>query len=171
MRQADRLRRRGHRSSIRRGSTQPRLIILSLIVFITMAAGCSAGQADIVGAPEDLTDVPEAHTVVQILDGGAAAYPDFVAAVERSGAEFHCMAGGTAQLCLVQDGDVLALVSFDNPNSMVARVTGGDLSGEVRIPLGTDQPVGLQTNVGQVTVDIEQNGETIASMSGPDTVP
>lgn len=138
-------------------------------------------ETGVEGAEGDLVDLTDTNPAIRILAQGGTSREAFAEAADAQGLSFTCAAGGAPpglgfdqwELCLVAADGVLAVVPFDGEPGLVARIRQQDLSGDVLVPLDSNQPVGIRyTQPPAAGVDIEYFGEAVGSMSAPTpTVP
>lgn len=129
------------------------------------------GETELIGAPEDLTELDESHPAMRLLTQGATDRESFATAASEQELQFVCAAGGEGpswELCLVAHDGVLAVVPFGSVDGLVARLTDAHLTQDVLVPLDTDRAIGILHTGPQASVDIEYLGETVVgSMSAP----
>lgn len=116
----------------------------------------------------DDTAVPESHPALRFLADGAITYGSFADALTENPVPHLCGRNipHDYQFCLVYSDGVLVVVAFDNPQGTVARIVGDGVGGEVEVRLDSDQPMGVVSSGGHVTVIVEQGGEQAGSFGG-----
>lgn len=129
------------------------------------------GETEVQGAPDDLVELDDSHAAMAILSQGATGLDAFAGAANDQGLSFVCGSSEgfpSWELCIVADDGVLAVVPFNSPPGLTARLTDPNLIQEVIVPLDRSQPVGITnlSRTGQV-VAIEYRGQPIGELSGP----
>lgn len=129
------------------------------------------GDTEVQGAPDDLVELDDSHAAMAILSQGATGFDAFTRVATDQGLSFVC--GGSEgfpswELCLVADDGVLAVVPFNSPPGLTARLSDPNLTQEIIVPLDRSQPVGITnlSRIGQVAA-IEYRGQPIGELSGP----
>ena len=121
----------------------------------------------VIGAAQDLVDLPPTHPALQILADGYDTFDAFAEeATRRNLAHFACAESTGWQLCLLESDGILAVVPFGQ-HTGVAHVQANGLSGPVEVPLDIGHPVGLASSGSPWTVTVrDPQGNVIGSSSG-----
>ena len=123
------------------------------------------------GLPDGAIGLDQMHPAMVLLAQGATDYERFSEAASDQGLEdFVCAGGGgepSWELCLVADGNVLAVVPFHSIDNLKARVSDPNLTHDVVVPIDTNEPVGILDTGPQATVTIEYFGEWVGEMFAP----
>jgi hypothetical protein len=139
-----------------------------LLVANPVPEGQQQPEPTVVGADEDLVAIPDSHPALRLIADGATAIEEFTEAATRDKLRFICASGGvflTWELCLVAADGVLAVVPFENYAGLVATITAPGLSGEVRILLDIERPVGVRSSLAGAIVEIDYLGQYMGSVS------
>lgn len=152
---------------------RPALRLLFVVVLGLMALGCTQSSSEGKGSPGDVVEVPDSHPAFALLNEAdtfgtfmetASEHQILAGCSSRTWSASHAPAGVTRlEYCLVPDGDVLAVVSFDNPDGVVAKIDGDGLGGEVSVALDEEDPIGVHSAGGELVVVVERDGEYITS--------
>ena len=144
-----------------------------LAAVVTMPLWLFGGSRDDVslGLPDGAIELDQLHPAMRLLAQGATDSDSFSEAALNQGIEGFVCAGGGGQpsweLCLVADGQVLAVVPFNGVEGLTARVSDANLTHDVVVPIDTNKAVGILETGPQATVIIEYFGERVGEMSVP----
>lgn len=139
---------------------------LNVVVAALLLIGCTNEPHQAVDTTTaDVIALPNSHPAVLLLNDEPS-YQQFVDGATERDLEFLCAQSGW-RLCLVQAEGVLAVIPFDNPASAAIRIESDGLAtGELTIPIGSNDSFGLRSSGGEVTVVLEINGREAGSMMG-----
>ena len=144
-----------------------------LAAVVAMPLWLFGGSRDDVslGLPDGAIELDQLHPAMRLLAQGATDSDSFSEAALNQGIEGFVCAGGGGQpsweLCLVADGQVLAVVPFNGVEGLTARVSDANLTHDVVVPIDTNKAVGILETGPQATVIIEYFGERVGEMSVP----